>query len=353
MGCGWLHSADENEWEGIARARGFEVFSGPPPWTRPGHTAGFPAEQQKLYRAETARFYDRLEAASNEDRNVADLLEPGGRWNAILGAMSTYINGVELEALTTREYDRYHDTGLNHRVVKGYGALVEDYAAGLDIRLDCPATLIDHSGKRVRIATPQGDIAARVVVVAVPPTIMANETLRFAPALPAKHAAADKLKLGVADKVFLRIDNPEDLPVDTRLFGSTTSIETGSYNLRAFDRPVIEGYFGGAFARALEAEGEGAFARVAIEEIAARLGNDMKKRLHPIVESGWARDPWSLGAYSYGQPGAAALRAALAAPVDDRLFFAGEHCSAADFSTAHGAYRTGVAAAREALAALA
>jgi monoamine oxidase len=128
---------------------------------------------------------------------------------------------------------------------------------------------------------------------------------------------------------------------------------TGSYHLRAFGRPVIEGYFGGAFARALEAEGEGAFARVAIEEIAARLGNDMKKRLHPIVESGWARDPWSLGAYSYGQPGAAALRAALAAPVDDRLFFAGEHCSAADFSTAHGAYRTGVAAAREALAALA
>ena len=46
-------------------------------------------------------------------------------------------------------------------------------------------------------------------------------------------------------------------------------------------------------------------------------------------------------------------RAALAAPVDGRLLFAGEACSRHDFSTAHGAYRTGVAAADQAIAALA
>ena len=38
-------------------------------------------------------------------------------------------------------------------------------------------------------------------------------------------------------------------------------------------------------------------------------------------------------------------RAALAAPVDDRLFFAGEACSQGDFSTAHGGFHTGVVAA--------
>ena len=42
----------------------------------------------------------------------------------------------------------------------------------------------------------------------------------------------------------------------------------------------------------------------------------------------------------------------LAAPVDDRLFFAGEACSRSDFSTAHGAYVTGVAAGRALIAAL-
>jgi monoamine oxidase len=37
--------------------------------------------------------------------------------------------------------------------------------------------------------------------------------------------------------------------------------------------------------------------------------------------------------------------------VDDRLFFAGEACSEHDYSTAHGAYLTGIAAADQAIAA--
>jgi monoamine oxidase len=36
--------------------------------------------------------------------------------------------------------------------------------------------------------------------------------------------------------------------------------------------------------------------------------------------------------------------------VDGRLFFAGEACSPHDFTTAHGAYLTGIAAADEAIA---
>jgi monoamine oxidase len=42
-------------------------------------------------------------------------------------------------------------------------------------------------------------------------------------------------------------------------------------------------------------------------------------------------------------------RAALAAPVDGRLFFAGEACSRGDFSTAHGGWATGVTAAEQVL----
>jgi monoamine oxidase len=50
-------------------------------------------------------------------------------------------------------------------------------------------------------------------------------------------------------------------------------------------------------------------------------------------------------------PGKADCGAALAAPVDGRLFFAGEACSRNDFSRAHGAFLTGVAAADQAIAA--
>jgi monoamine oxidase len=357
LGCGWLHSADTNEWAALAEMLGFEINDHPPPWARPAWEGNFSASEQKAYWDAWRHFYACIDAAAVQDgaRPMSDCFETGGRFNAMLGAMVTYVNGAEAEKITLAEYAHYRDSEMNKRVPQGYGALIEAYAAGLDIRLNCPVTLIDHSGPRLRIVTPQGELSPRAAIVAAPPGVLANETLRFSPALPAKREAAHALPLGVADKVFLGVDNdddfsPEDLPKDTRVFGSTTSIETGSYTLRPFGRPVIEGYFGGTFARTLEVEG--GFAPFAIEQICAALGNAMRKRLSPIAESAWARDPYALGAYSYGCAGAHAARAALAQPVNERLFFAGEHCSEQDFSTAHGAYRSGVTAAGRAITAL-
>lgn len=350
LGCGWLHSADTNEWAALAPTLGFELNDHPPPWARPAWEGNFSAAEQKAYWEAWHRFYDRVDAMAERDgsRPMSDCFEPGGRFNAMIGATVTYINGVEAEKIVLAEYAVYRDSEINKRVPRGYGALIEAHAAGLDVRTDCPVTLIDHSGARVRVVTPRGELSARAVVLAAPPGVVANESLRFSPALPAKLDAARALPLGVADKVFLRVANADDLPKDTRVFGAFDKVGTGSYTLRPFGRPVIEGYFGGAFARSLEGE----IAPFAIDQVCDALGNDMRKRLSPLAESAWARDPYSLGSYSYGGPGARAARAAFAQPVNERLFFAGEHCSDQDFSTAHGAYRSGIAAADHALSAL-
>ena len=66
----------------------------------------------------------------------------------------------------------------------------------------------------------------------------------------------------------------------------------------------------------------------------------------------WAADPLACGSYSYALTGKADSRRRLATAVADKLFFAGEACSKHDYSTAHGAYRTGLVAAGEAMAAL-
>ena len=88
------------------------------------------------------------------------------------------------------------------------------------------------------------------------------------------------------------------------------------------------------------------------DELAGLLGSDVRRQLRPITASFWRRDEFARGSYSYALPGHADDRAKLAAPVDDRLFFAGEACSLNFFSTAHGAYETGTAAAEAALASL-
>ncbi len=98
--------------------------------------------------------------------------------------------------------------------------------------------------------------------------------------------------------------------------------------------------------------GPGAFAAQSIDEIASLLGNDFRRKLKPLAESRWAHDPFARGSYSHALPGHAGDRAVLAAPVDGRLFFAGEATSPNFFSTAHGARDSGERAAGEVLSLL-
>jgi monoamine oxidase len=171
--------------------------------------------------------------------------------------------------------------------------------------------------------------------------------------LPEKIEAAAGLPLGLADKVVLALDQPDAIEAETRLFGRTDRTGIGAYHLRPFGRPLIEGFFGGRLARELEREREGALARFAIDELAAQLGSDVRPRLKPLAATSWSADRYAQGSYSHALPGKAGARAILARPVDQRLFFAGEACSPDSFSTAHGAYQTGIDAADEAMAALA
>jgi monoamine oxidase len=174
--------------------------------------------------------------------------------------------------------------------------------------------------------------------------------ITFHPALPDKHDAARHLPLGLADKVMLALDTADGLQVDGSLRAMTMRTAMGSYHVRPFGQPCIEGFFGGRFARELEESGPGAFAAQSIDEIVSTLGSDFRKRLTPLAESHWAQDTFARGSYSHALPGHADKRAVLAAPIDGRLFFAGEATSPHFFSTAHGARDSGERAAREALA---
>jgi monoamine oxidase len=356
VGCGWLHSADENSFVPIAGQLGFELNKDLPPWRERAYGKAFPQEDRAEFIHALDEFYDRAERAAGEaERTGRDLpaslsLEPGNRWNPMIDAISTYINGVELDRVSILDMDAYEDTNINWRVRRGYGALVAAYGAGCPLALNAQVTLIDHSGKHVRIETTRGTLAADKAIVTVPTSLIADEAIRFHPALPEKVDAARGLPLGLADKVTLALDEPEALPKEGNLRAATMRTEMGTYHLRPFGQPCIEGFFGGRFARQLEDAGDGAIAAAAIDEIVSFIGNDFRRKLKPLAESRWAHDPFARGSYSHALPGWAGARAVLAAPVDGRLFFAGEATSPHFFSTAHGARDSGERAAREVLA---
>jgi len=285
------------------------------------------------------------------DRSLASLLVPGGRWNELLNATSTWGNGAELDCVSVKDYVRYEDSGTNWRLREGYGRLFEALAKGLPVTLDTAVSHIDHSGQAIRLETSRGTVTAGKVIVSVPTSILTAELLRFDPPLPDKLAAAAGLPLGVDDKLFISLSGSfRGIEPDTFLVGSTISRETMSYQIRPLDRPAIYCFFGGRWAAALEREGEAGMFSFAAGELARLFGDDIRRQIAPLASTAWLRDPWARGSYSYARPGHAEDRAVLAAPVDDRLFFAGEACSPNFFSTAHGAYISGLAAAEAALA---
>jgi monoamine oxidase len=59
------------------------------------------------------------------------------------------------------------------------------------------------------------------------------------------------------------------------------------------------------------------------------------------VLTGWADNPWVLGAYANATPGHYGARADLAKPLAERLFLAGEAVAGSYKMLCHGAYMSG------------
>ena len=119
--------------------------------------------------------------------------------------------------------------------------------------------------------------------------------------------------------------------------------------------PLLNAWVGGPKAARLSDASDSDITRQALHSLESVFGGlpPADLQLEAAYLHNWQRDPFARGAYSYVAVGNSEARRTLGAPLEETLFFAGEACSYASFSTAHGAYETGAAAAEQALAAVA
>jgi monoamine oxidase len=346
LGCTWMHSAERNSLRVEAERIGAAIDRTATGWFSQFRGLGFsPEEQEAAYGAFDAldrRIRDNPPAS---DR-ASDALEANGEWNAFLDALSGYINGAPLRDISIRDWIAYDNeaSDYNWRLAKGYGGLIARLGARFDHRLATPVTAVSRLSNAVQVTTTEGVIEAERVVVTVPTATL--HRIRFDPPVDGVLKAAEQLPLGIANKLFLALYDAEEFPHGAHLLGNPRSPDTGSYFLNPLGIPVVEGFFGnGGDSHALEALGEeGAFA-FAVDELAELLGSGIRKRLTPIALSRWGQEPWIGGSYSHACPGHAHARAILANAGDERIAFAGEAVSVSDYSTAHGAFDSGKAAA--------
>ncbi len=232
----------------------------------------------------------------------------------------------------------------------GYDQIITALADGLNIRLGQVVRQISHDASGVRVSSTGGVVLAERAVITLPLGVLKRGTVTFSPALPPrKQAAIQNLGMGLLNKVFLRFPRVF-WPEESHLLGyiAANKGEWGEW-LNIFHytgAPVLLGFNAGSYARQLETLSDEAIVAAAMQPLRAMFGARTPDPEAWAI-SRWAADPFAGGAYSYLPFGASdADYAALAAPVDDRLFFAGEATSRAYAATVHGALLSGEAAAR-------
>jgi monoamine oxidase len=354
-GCAWLHSGDINPWRPIAADLGFTVVEQKQVWQgRVGQHRVGEDEHANWDRVVADRFAAIAEVgASGRDVAASTVPANGGAWSPLAEAVVTWYSSVESDRLSTRDFFNANDTDVDWPIVEGYGALVARYGQGLPVSLATPATRVAWGDRGVAVETAKGAVQARAAVIAVPTDVLAGGTIRFDPPLPsAKQEAIRNVPLGNAEKVIFHVEgNPFDVRPGT--FGAArVDVRTAGFQFHPFGRPLVIGFLGGSCARELAAAGPEAMIAFGIDELVAMFGADARRHIGRSAATNWAGDPFIGGGYSAARPGHADSRIALAAPLDGKLFFAGEACSIDAYATCHGAYLTGVVAAEAAAAAL-
>jgi monoamine oxidase len=356
LGCGWFHSAERNAWIRIAEAAGIPIDRSAPAWGVQFRDFGFSKPDQIRARQAFADWMQRLANAPPAGDCAADALIPAEQWNSFIRAIVGFISGAPLEQLSIEDYLAYDNasTDSNWRARTGFGALLAaSFPANVALRLATPVSSIYLDPAGVRIGTAAGEVHARAAIITISTAVLAGDTVQLPSQLDLWRQAASLLPLGRNEKFFLEIVGDGPFEPETQVLGNPREARTASYYIRPFGRSVIECFFGGEGARLVQEGGLTTGFEFALEQLCALFGADIRHSLRPLAASGWSRMNHIGGAYSYATPGHAAARAVLARPFDNRLFFAGEATSAGDFSTAHGAYDSGVRAADEAIVALA
>jgi monoamine oxidase len=236
----------------------------------------------------------------------------------------------------------YGDSTLH----QGYQSVVAALAEGLDVRLRHVVTRIDTGAGRVRVTTDRGCFEADKVLVTVPLGVLKAGAVRFEPPLPeAKASAIDRLGFGTLNKIALHYREPF-WPRDQYVFGylchDTDRYPTVVISMwKSHGKPILVMLLGASLGREAETWSEEDVHTYATTVVRDIFGEDAPAPDH-LSRTAWSTDPFALGSYTcIGVDSSSKDIGALAEPVDDRLFFAGEATNPYHWGCVHSAYESG------------
>ncbi|WP_296820188.1 NAD(P)/FAD-dependent oxidoreductase [Brevundimonas sp.] len=352
VGCAWLHKSDDNPYTSYARAQGYTLqpheydlervwFGG-----RPGEAAAVNTAEEEIAEA--------IVGATSD----TDALSVAGIDNPVEEAAGDYLGAldmaVDLEDLSTFDYANADDLEPNLLCAEGFGSIVRRRSGGLPIRLSTPVRAVRYDGPGAVVETDQGAIRTSAVIVTASTGVLSSGAIRFTPDLPvATRQAIEDLPMGMLAKIPLQVPlGALGLDPFTDLILARPGKQDLYFLCHPFSYDLMVGFVGGDLGWDLTRAGREAAVDFAVQGLVQMFGSNARGLVGRSGLTLWGSNEWTRGAYAAARPGRYEARAALAQPVADRVFFAGEALAGGLIQTCGGAYRSGEAAARAAIAAL-
>lgn len=312
----------------------------------------------------------KLQLYAGEDISVAQFLEEQSLQEDALNLLNSLIAnefGTDLDFLSVNGYREAvakktsGDTEIILRRKSFSNVLDVQYAPISSlIRQNTPIRTIEYNGGKVVLTDDANQTyEADKVIVTVPLSILKEGTITFNPALPEeKVTALEGLGMDTSVKVFMRFSQ-------TFWGDDTSTIYTGGIipkfkapgwgkrsqfddNVILFNN-VLVGIANGSAGEFLSQQGDNAVT-FALRDLDQMFNGQATEFLTESAVMDWSKANFIKGAYSYPKVGSAGAREALAAAIDQKIYFAGEATHThGHFGTVHGAMETGYRAAYEIL----
>lgn len=354
-GASWIHGVDGNPVTDLAQQAGMTTFHTDDDSIIAYDKGGASISDTVFTNTET-EYYNILDtlmnhgSASKSFETVFFEQYPqyaGSRlWRFFLSTYLTFDRG-DLNKTSSLLYNEGEEfDGLEKIATNGYDTIPQYLAKGLEVLLNQRVSKVDYANNKV-VVTHNGAVSeADYVLVTAPLGVLKNNKIEFFPALPtAKQAAIEKIGMNCVNKFLLRWDKAF---WDDKQYIVYTPEAKDKFNyfvnVRKF-HPTVNALMTFAYAdygRQTETMSDAQLSGEIMAHLRDIYGNNIPDPTD-LLRTKWASNENSYGAYSFTAVGTEMRHFDdLAAAVDNKLFFAGEHTEIDYFSTAHGAYLSGI-----------
>lgn len=316
-------------------------------------------EMEEKYLRVLKRLTNRKKSSKNKDESFAHAFyqthpqyKDDRLWTFMLSAFLEFDTGGDIHKLSSVDfYDDDAFDGEDVIITNGYDHIPNYLAQNLDIRLNTKVLAIDYTGSKIKIETNNGNYSADAILVTVPLGVLKKKVITFTPPLPeSTQTAIDKTEMGSVNKFLLKWKQPF---WDTSLqYIGYTSGTKGKFdyfmNVKKFaNANALMTFTFGDYSKKTE--------QMSDDEVIQAIMSNLKKIYGDTIpnpsgflRTKWNENPYSYGSYSFATKGIGSKAFKIFEhPINNKVFFAGEHTIIDYRGTVHGAYLSGIREAKK------